>query len=54
MVQDIWDSVDQHATFNQDFRTKVNNLKAFDFYTLKDEVDEEIRRLAYVPPRLRF
>lgn len=54
MVEDIWASVDDHAKFNSEFRNHINSLEQLNFYNFKEIVDDEIRRVPYVPPRLKF
>ena len=54
MVEDIWSSVDEHALFHQDLRQFVSGMTEFNFSTLKQTIDEEISRSAYVPNNLRF
>jgi hypothetical protein len=54
MVEDIWNSVDQHALFHGAFRDQVYALESLNFYNLRELIDDEIRRCSYVPAHLNL
>ena len=54
MVQSIWNTLDQTTNFTPSFRQQVNSFHPLNFYNLKDLVDEEVKRMDYVPNSLNF
>lgn len=54
MVEDIWNAVDIHANFTEDFRSNIGLMEHFNFHTLKEVVDQYITNAQFVPARLRF